>query len=67
MIKLITALLAIISEFFRIKRESDLKQQGRDDFQKELDANVQKAEAASNTPDASRTERLRSRFDRSKG
>ena len=33
---------------------------------KEVEANVAKAEAAVNVPDAERTERLRSRFDRAR-
>jgi hypothetical protein len=66
MFKFLTLLLSLLDRLFNEWDKSKLRQEGRQDAQEQLDANVEKAEAAIATPDPERDERLRSRFDRSR-
>ena len=66
MFKFLTLLLSLLDRLFGEWDKSKLRQEGRQDAQEQLDANVEKAEAAVATPDPERDERLRSRFDRSR-
>lgn len=66
MIKFLTLFLSLVERLFSEWDKSKLRQEGRQDVQEQLDANVEKAEAAIATPDPDRDERLRSRFDRSR-
>ena len=64
--KLLTLLLSLIERLFSAWDQAKLRQEGRQEAQEQLDANVEKAEAAVATPDPIRDERLRNRFDRSR-
>jgi hypothetical protein len=66
MFKFLTLLLSLLDRLFGEWDKSKLRQEGRQDAQEQLDANVEKAEAAVATPDPERDERLRARFDRSR-
>ena len=66
MFKFLTLLLSLLDRLFNEWDKSKLRQEGRQDAQEQLDANVEKAEAAVATPDPERDERLRARFDRSR-
>jgi hypothetical protein len=66
-VKLLSSLLSFLSLLFSEWVRHKAKQEGRQDAQEQLDANVEKAEAAVATPDPERDERLRNRFDRSRG
>jgi hypothetical protein len=66
MFKFLTLLLSLLDRLFNEWDKSKLRQEGRQDAQEQLDANVEKAEAAIATPDPERDERLRARFDRSR-
>jgi hypothetical protein len=66
MFKFLTLLLSLIDRLFGEWDKAKLRQEGRQDAQEQLDANVEKAEAAIATPDPERDERLRARFDRSR-
>lgn len=66
MFKFLTLFLSLLDRLFNEWDKSKLRQEGRQDAQEQLDANVEKAEAAVATPDPERDERLRSRFDRSR-
>jgi CHASE3 domain sensor protein len=63
-VKLFTALLSLLAGIVSLWREHKAKQEARETIQEQLDANVEKAEAAVATPDPERDERLRRRFDR---
>lgn len=69
MIKFLTALLALLDKVFAFIDQKHWKQQGRQEAIKEADDalnhEIEQAEAAVNTPDPERDERLRDRFDRS--
>ena len=69
--KLLTSLLSVFAAILTWWRERALVEQGRKeaalDAVKEVEARVEKAEAAVATPDPVRNERLRGRFDRSAG
>ena len=67
MIKFLTLFLSLLERLFSEWGKAKLRQEGRQDVQEQLDANVDKAEAAIATPDPERDERLRNRFDRSRG
>jgi len=67
MIKLLTILLSLVQRMFNVWDDAKLKQEGRREVQEQLDANVEKAEAAVAVPDPVRDERLRNRFDRGRG
>ena len=66
--KLLTSLLSVFAAILTWWRERALVEQGRKeaalDAVKEVEARVEKAEAAVATPDPVRNERLRDRFDR---
>ena len=64
--KFFTALLSLLSLLVSEWVRSRAKQEGRKDAQEQLDANVEKAEAAVAAPDPERDERLRNRFDRAR-
>jgi hypothetical protein len=70
-VKLLASLLSVISTILTWWRERALIEQGRKDAAldaiKEVEVRVEKAEAAVATPDPVRDERLRDRFDRSRG
>jgi hypothetical protein len=66
-VKFLTAFLSFLSLVFSEWVRLKAKQEGRKDAQEQLDANVEKAEAAVAAPDPERDERLRNRFDRSRG
>ena len=69
--KLLTSLLSVFAAILTWWRERALVEQGRKeaalDAVKEVEARVEKAEAAVATPDPVRNKRLRDRFDRSAG
>jgi hypothetical protein len=66
-VKLVASLLALISNLLSMWREWRVAQKVRADVQEQLDANVEKAEAAVAVADPERDERMRNRFDRSRG
>jgi len=70
-VKLFASLLSVISTILTWWKERALIEQGRKDAAldaiKEVEVRVEKAEAAVATPDPVRDERLRKRFDRSRG
>jgi hypothetical protein len=66
-IRFLTLFLSLLERLFSEWDKAKLRQEGRQDVQEQLDANVDKAEAAIATPDPERDERLRNRFDRSRG
>ena len=69
--KLLASLLSVFAAILTWWRERALVEQGRKeaalDAVKEVEARVEKAEAAVATPDPVRDERLRKRFDRAAG
>jgi HAMP domain-containing protein len=71
MIKLLTLLLSLIERFFGAQEAAKLRQEGRQEAIKEInDAinhQIELGEAAIAVPDPERDERLRNRFDRSRG
>ncbi len=71
MIKLLTLLLSLIERFFGAREAAKLRQEGRQEVIREVNdavlRQVELGEAASSIPDPERTERLRGRFDRSRG
>jgi hypothetical protein len=70
-IKLLTLLLSLIERFFGAREAAKLRQEGRQEVIREVNdavlRQVELGEAASSIPDPERTERLRGRFDRSRG
>ena len=70
MIKFLTALLALLDKVFAFFDQQHWKQQGRQETIKEMNdainRQIELGEAAVNTPDPERDERLRNRFDRSR-
>ena len=62
--KILAALLSLLSQLLTIWREKKVEDRVRQDVQEQLDANAAKAEEAVVTPDPVRDERLRNRFDR---
>lgn len=70
MIKFLTALLALLDKVFAFFDQQHWKQQGRQETIKEMNdainRQIELGEAAINTPDPERDERLRNRFDRSR-
>lgn len=66
MIKFLASLLALLNKLFDAQRERRLEEQGRQKAKAELDANVEKAQSTLASPDPVRTERLRSKYDRSR-
>lgn len=70
MIKFLTALLGVIQKIFDFLDQRHWKHQGRQEAIKEMndaiDRQIELGEAANAIPDPDRTERLRSRFDRSR-
>ena len=70
MIKFLTALLALLNKLFGAWQERHWKQQGRQETIKEMNdainRQIELGDAAVDTPDPERDERLRSRFDRSR-
>jgi hypothetical protein len=70
-VKLFASLLSVISTILTWWKERALVEQGRKDAAldaiKEVEVRVEKADAAVATPDPVRNERLRDRFDRSRG
>lgn len=71
MLKLLSALFSLINKVFELWHDNAIKSQGRQEeaakIKEQVDANVAKAEMAVVTADPERTERLRKRFDRSRG
>lgn len=71
MIKFLTLLMSLIERFFLLQEAAKLRQEGRQETIKEINdainRQVELGEAAISIPDPERTERLRSRFDRSRG
>ena len=69
--KLLTSLLSVFAAILTWWKQRALIEQGRKeaalDAVKEVEARVEKAEAAVATPDPVRNQRLRSRFDRAAG
>ena len=69
--KLLTSLLSVFAAILTWWKQRALIEQGRKeaalDAVKEVEARVEKAEAAVATPDPVRNERLRDRFDRAAG
>lgn len=63
MLRLIAALLQLISDAYRAYTENQLKEQGRKQLQDQLDANEAAATRANTIPDPARDERLRAKFD----
>jgi hypothetical protein len=69
-VKFLTGLLSLLSLLFSEWVRARAKQEGRDNAQEQLDANVRKAEAveaAVDADDLARVDRLRNRFDRNRG
>ena len=70
MIKFLAALLDMIEKVFSFLDQQHWKQQGRQEAIKEandaINRQIELGEAAVNTPDPERDERLRNRFDRSR-
>lgn len=70
MLKFLTTLLAVLDKLLGAWSEHRWKQQGRKETIKEvndaINRQIELGEAAINTPDPERDERLRSRFDRSR-
>jgi uncharacterized membrane protein YccC len=70
-VKLLTSLLSVFAAILTWWKQRALIEQGRKeaalDAVKEVEARVEKAEAAVATPDPVRNERLRDRFDRAAG
>lgn len=71
MIKFLTALLGVIQKIFDFLDQRHWKHQGRQEAIKDandaINRQIELGEAAINTPDPERDERLRNRFDRSRG
>jgi len=71
MIKFLTLLMSLIERFFLSQEAAKLRQEGRRETIKEINdainRQVELGEAAISVPDPERTERLRNRFDRSRG
>lgn len=65
--KFFAAFLTLLTQLLTLWRENKVKQEGRNDAQEQLDANVAKAEIALDVDDPARLDRLRDRFDRSRG
>lgn len=67
MIKFLTALLTLLNRLWAEWNDTKLRQQGRQEAQKEAADEIQRqvdlAEHAVVAPDPTRTERLRARFD----
>lgn len=70
MMKFLAALLAVINRLLGVWEEQRWKRQGRQETIKEtedaIERQIEMGEAAVAIPDPERTERLRSRFDRSR-
>ena len=70
MIRFLAALLALLDKVFTFFDQQHWKHQGRQETIKEMDdainRHIELGEAAVNTPDSERDERLRNRFDRSR-
>jgi uncharacterized protein YyaL (SSP411 family) len=70
-VKLFASLLSVLSTILTWWKQKQLIEQGRKDAAldavKEIEARVEKAEAAVATADPVRNERLRKRFDRAAG
>jgi uncharacterized membrane protein YccC len=70
-VKLFASLLSVLATVLTWWKQRALIEQGRKDAAldaiKEVEARVEKAEAAVATPDPVRNERLRKRFDRAAG
>jgi hypothetical protein len=70
-IKFLTALLGMIEKVFAYLDQRHWKQQGRQEAVKEMNdainRQIELGEAAVSVPDPERDERLRNRFDRSRG
>jgi len=70
-VKLLTSLLSVFAAILTWWKQRALIEQGRKeatlDAVKEVESRVEKAEVAVATPDPVRNERLRKRFDRSRG
>ena len=70
MIRFLTTLLALLDKVFAFFNQQHWKQQGRGEAIKEMNdainRQIELGEAAINTPDPERDERLRNRFDRSR-
>lgn len=68
--KFLTLLLSLIERLFTAWDQAKLRQEGRQETIKEMNdainRQIELGEAAVNTPDAARDERLRNRFDRSR-
>jgi hypothetical protein len=71
MIKFLTLLLSLIERMFSAWDKARLRQEGRQETLKEMDdainRQIELGEAAVSIPDPERDERLRNRFDRSRG
>ena len=71
MTKLLILLLSLIERFFTARDNAKLRQEGRQEALKEINDDINRqielGEAAVSTPDPERDERLRNRFDRSRG
>ena len=71
MIKFLTLLMSLIERCFSAWTAAKLRHEGRQETIKEINdainRQVELGEAAISVPDPERTERLRSRFDRSRG
>jgi hypothetical protein len=65
-VKLLSALLSLLSLLYSEWVRARAKQEGRQDAQEVLDANVAKADAAMDADDPARLDRLRDRFDRAR-
>lgn len=70
MFKFLTALLGVLDKVFDFFNQHHWKQQGRQEAIKEaadeLEHQIELGEAATSIPDPDRTERLRSKYDRSR-
>jgi hypothetical protein len=69
--KFLTTLLAVIDKLFAFFDQQHWKRQGRQEAYKEMNdainRQIELGEAAITIPDPDRDERLRNRFDRSRG
>lgn len=64
--KILTALLSLLSLLMNEWVRSRAKQEGRKDAQEQLDANIAKAEIAVDADDLAHVDRLRNKFDRAR-
>ena len=63
MLSLLSSIFSLLNKLFTAYQQNKQVEQGRQQVQESVDANVLKAEEAVTTPDPARDERLRNRFD----